>query len=538
MSGRTNGGERAGVVVAVPTTAGLIEVMGLRWSQKIPSSRVVLGNETADQCERWTKEYNSLLRPGDPMRTLLGLNESGGYRLVVSAEIDHGRSWMMPVSAAHAAAARGQPLHNDVTRARLLVWTTGAIDFAQPETAREAKVVENDYHLIGKIDHSRALFAAAAHAGTPVLCLLPEGPDAAKAAAILGKVLGAQPHHVAIAASLADLLAPLEGFLKSGNFDALPENAQPLALYVAPAKREDQTPSDDEPRPPKPGSASAPGPGPQSTFSARTEPPPPPSPAMPKAAEPRLPLGALIGVGVLALAIGGTYLALTGLGRGGPPQNGQAGPVQQATSPIQTQPTQPTATQPTATQPTTTQPTTTQPTTTQPTTTPASTTPTLTQPRQTQPAQTQPAQTQPTQTQPAQTQPATQTASSQPQVQTQPAQPATTETPPASAAVVVARLTLLAAPQGSSCQAQIYQLPPRFAETVVEIAADRPSVEIDGANLCGLAVTGATFQRGSGSPTVASLSSPNRIVFTQSGQPIAPPALSVAGGGRVELKLK
>jgi hypothetical protein len=104
----------------------------------------------------------------------------------------------------------------------------------------------------------------------------------------------------------------------------------------------------------------------------------------------------------------------------------------------------------------------------------------------------------------------------------------------------VARLTLLAAPPGSSCQAQIYQMQPRFAETVIEIPADRPSVEIDGANLCGLAVAGATFQRGTGSATVQSLSTPTRVVFAQSGQAIAPPALSVTGAaaGRVELKIR
>ncbi len=280
MSVRGSGAEKAGVLVVVPTTAGAIEIMGLRWSPKIPSSRVVLGNETADQCERWTKEYNSLLRPGDPMRTLMGLHDSGGYRLVVSAEIDHGRSWMMPVSAGHFAAARGEALHNDPSRARLMIWTTGAIDYAQPETARDAKVVENDYHLISKIDHSRALFAAAAHAGMPVLCVLPKGPDAEKAAAILGKVLGQQPHHVAIAGSLAELIAPIEGFLKAGDFQALPENAQPLTLYVAPQERADRTASEEPaqaaPQPP------------------RADAPPPPPPGAPRSPEQprRLPMRA------------------------------------------------------------------------------------------------------------------------------------------------------------------------------------------------------------------------------------------------------
>ncbi len=490
------------MVVVVPTTAGAIEIMGLRWSPKIPSSRVVLGNETADQCERWTKEYNSLLRPGDPMRTLMGLHESGGYRLVVSAEIDHGRSWMMPVSAGHFAAARGEALHNDPSRARLMIWTTGAIDYAQPETARDAKVVENDYHLISKIDHSRALFAAAAHAGMPVLCVLPKGPDAEKAAAILGKVLGQQPHHVAIAGSLAELIAPIEGFLKAGDFQALPENAQPLALYVAPQERADRTASEETApaaEPPPPRSASA-DPAPLAGAA-----PPPPYAAAGVASKGGLPVGALVGVGLVVAAIGIAYVALVGFGRA--PQTAVATlPPSTPAQPQQTRPatpTQPQATQNPATQPPTPQ-------------SPA--------------AQTSPAQPQPGQPQPAQ-QPAT-------QASTTPPQPAQPQQPAQTMATSVAKLTLLTAPAGSSCQAQIYQLPPRYVETVVEVPGDTPVLEIDGANLCGVAVSGATFQRGTGSATVQSLSSPTRAVFTQGGQPVAPPALALAAGNRIELKLK
>ncbi len=477
------------MIVIVPTTAGAIEIMGLRWSPKIPSSRVVLGNETADQCERWTKEYNSLLRPGDPMRTLLGLHENGGYRLVVSAEIDHGRSWMMPVSAGHFAAARGEALHNDPARARLMIWTTGAIDYSQPETARDANVVENDYHLVGKIDHSRALFAAAAHAGVPVLCVLPKGPDAEKAATILGKVLGQQPHHVAIAGSLAELIAPIEGFLKAGDFEALPENAQPLALYVAPQEREDRTASE-EPPAPEPAARTTPPPPPPGASAPRAGAAPPPPYG--EARKGGLPTGALVGVGLVALAIGGAYLAIGGLGRGGAPVQGVSSPLPPQQQPQQQQ-------QPSAAQ---------------------------TRPPQQQQAAAQPATTQQPAQQPAQTQSA----------QTQSAQ-----TPAAaSVAAPVAKLTLLTAPAGSSCQAQIYLLPPRYVETTVDVPGDNPVFEIDGANLCGVAVSGATFQRGTGSATVQSLSSGTRAIFTQGGQQVAPPALALTGGSlnRIDLKLK
>jgi hypothetical protein len=463
MTVRDNGSERSGMVVVVPTTAGAIQVMGLRWSQKIPSSRVVLGNETADQCERWTKDYNNLLRPGDPLRTLMGLHEGGGYRLVVSSEIDHGRSWMMPVSASHCGAALGEPIHNDLARAKLMVWTTGAIDFAQPDTARDAKVVENDYHLVSKIDHSRELFAKAAHAGTPVLCVLPKGPDAERAATVLGKVLGQQPHHVAIADSLAELTAPLDAFLTRGDFNAPPPNKNQLAIY---APRVDKTATDDAPQPA--AAAAAPPKAEPPPLAGTQAVPPYIAAAAAAAAKPSssLPLGALIGLGVVALGIGGAYFALTGLKTNG--SGGTQTPVAVA------------------------------------------------QPQNDPPAAQPPVQNPPT--------------------QTPTAQPPAAHTPPGS---VAARLTLLVAPAGSSCQAQIYNLSPRFTETVVEIAGDKPVVEIDGANLCGLAVSGANFQRGTGSGAVQSLSTGNRIVFNQSGS-IVPPTLSLTGAAleKIEIKLK
>ncbi|MGL4241440.1 MAG: hypothetical protein ACRCTI_10055, partial [Beijerinckiaceae bacterium] len=265
------GVERSGVAVIVPTTAGAIKVLGLRWSQRIPSSRVVLGNETSDQCELWTKDYNSLLRPGDPMRALLGLPDGGGCRLVVSDEIDHGRSWIVPVAAAHFADARAQAVHADIARARMMIWGTGAIDFSQPENADQAKIVENDYHLTGKIDLSREHFATAAHDGTPVLCLLPAGPDAERAAGILKKVLGQQPHHVEIVKSLADIIRPIEAYLNKGNFNAPPDMKYAPVPYTPPPENEVE-PEAEEASVAKPAAAA------RTTEKARPAAPPPPQP--------------------------------------------------------------------------------------------------------------------------------------------------------------------------------------------------------------------------------------------------------------------
>jgi len=110
--------------------------------------------------------------------------------------------------------------------------------------------------------------------------------------------------------------------------------------------------------------------------------------------------------------------------------------------------------------------------------------------------------------------------------------------PLATPAGPIARLFLLTAPAGGSCQAQLYQLQPRFGEVVLDLRGDEPMIEIDGRGLCGLAVAGAAFQRGSGSALVPSHSSPTRIVFAQNGQPIIAPALLLPGGGRAEIRIK
>jgi class 3 adenylate cyclase len=122
-----------------------------------------------------------------------------------------------------------------------------------------------------------------------------------------------------------------------------------------------------------------------------------------------------------------------------------------------------------------------------------------------------------------------------------PAPLAVAPAPPAAdapAAPPAARLTLLAAPEGSSCQAQLYQMQPRFAETPMDVPADRGAIEVDGRALCGLAVAGATFQRGAGSALAASHSSASRVVFAQTGQPLAAPPLLLPGGGRVEIRIR
>jgi hypothetical protein len=455
--------KRSGLTVVVPTTAGAILIRGLRWTQKIPASRVVLGNETADQCERWTKEYNNLLRPGDPMRTLLGLPEGGGFRLVVTSEIDHGKSWIMPVAAGHFGSALGEALHTDIPKARLLIWTTGALDFSMAENASAAAIVPNDYQLVSKIDHSRELFATAAHAGTPVLCILPAGGDAERAATVLGKVLANQAHHIAIAGSLADLTGPLDSFLKGEDFSAMA--ARRTALVPIPKPEPEAKPAAEtvvEPPPVEP-------PVTQAT--------PPPMGAYALAGDrPRMPSQGMDSrkIGIIAAAA----LTLMGTGTGAYLLMQKPAPTPPALVVTPTSPTTPG--------------------------TPPSTLPQST--------------TLPTQAPPAQS----------------------TLAPAGS---TVARLTLLAAPAGSSCQAQAYQMQPRFVETIVDLSPDKPVAEIDGNALCGLAVAGsgpvrARFLQSSVTGVVQSLSSATRVIFNPGATVDRLPVVLMEGGSldRIELR--
>lgn len=240
---------RTGLAFVAPTTDAPVLIRRLSLTPKIPVSRVVLANETASPCEQWTRDYNHLLAEGAPARALLGLPDKGGCRLVVSADIDHGKSWMMPVAAAHLALAAGHAAADRIVGAKALIWTTGAIGLAHAERLDEARIVEDDYHLKSKATRSRELFAEAQHAGTPVLCLLPSpagepSRDAAEAATWLAAILKNQPHHIRMVATLGDLQAALGLFMKRGRIEDLdappPGSGRGLAPIVAKPETDEQ----------------------------------------------------------------------------------------------------------------------------------------------------------------------------------------------------------------------------------------------------------------------------------------------------------
>ena len=481
MAGDQNA-RRSGVFVVVPTTDQPIILKKLAWSARVPVSRVVLATESSEVCEPWSTQYSNLLRPGEPLRQILGLPDGGSYRLAASGSIDQGKSWMVPTLAAHCALTQGEAVTHKASEAKLVIWGTGAIDLSVADTASEARVTQQEYHLTTKIDRCRHLFADAEHGATPVLALVPRGEEAERAVAILGKILGGQPHHIVVVSSLADIAAPIDLFLRSGAFE-------PQAVASAPdrsaapgsssmALRPFESRSAEQPAQPQPAQTAAAQPQ-QTLVQPRPAGDEPSiadvlkSPQAPRSrrqvlgdkpastgSSSRLPLIAAAGLVLVAGAAGaGWYLT-----RGGSAEDPYQAP------PTLTQPGTSGATQPTSGQQIGGQQ--------------GATAPSLGQ--QTAPSLSQ------------------QSAGAQ-------------SGPVAMSGSALARLVTLSAPAGSTCEAQIYEIRPRYSEASVDIG-EVASVAIEGQDICGLALdpvapAKAKFQNGTGPAVVASKSTPTRVVF-------------------------
>lgn len=485
---------RTGLAFVAPTTDEPVLIRRLSLTPKIPVSRVVLANETASPCEQWTRDYNHLLAEGAPARALLGLPDKGGCRLVVSADIDHGKSWMMPVAAAHLALAAGHQPADRIVGAKALIWTTGAIGLAHAERLDEARIVEDDYHLKSKAMRSRELFAEAQHAGTPVLCLLPSpagepSRDAAEAATWLAAILKNQPHHIRMVATLGDLQAALDTFMKRGRIEDLDAPAPGAGRDLAPLATK---PAADDPPPAAAPAESALA---QTTapdaLNARGEAAAPASRASASAnaasranAAERRPVS-------VPLALAAAALGVLVVGAGAfvwtrPP----SAPVQQAAS-LTPQPARPPA-----------------------------------------PA---PAPAAGTATPPAAASPVTPAA-------VQPA--AAPAAPPVTGAV--ARLVLLTAPPGRDCRSLVMDMQPRFEESVQMIEVGQGPIDIDASSVCGLAVAGheqvtAAFSPAARGLAIASLSSGSRWILNPlatGGERRIPIDLGGAQSGQIILQLR
>jgi hypothetical protein len=279
-----------------------------------------------------------------------------------------------------------------------------------------------------------------------VLALVPQGEESERAAAILEKVLGGQPHHVAIVSSLAEIAAPIELYLRSGVFVPVvvtpPEPSRALEPFMP--KPEADTP---KPAPESAPAAAATGEASASTSARRS--------VLGEERKSGIPVPLILTAAVVLM--GAATAAVT----------------------LMRDPT--------------------------PATTP--------------PAAASVAPAQPTQPAPQQQRPAA-SASAPAATPAQPGAAQPVATTPAGPAL--ARLVTLAPPPGSSCDAQVYEMRPRFVETEIDVPDSPDALTVDAQDICGVALTllgttKARFQSGTGSAGVPSQSSAARIIFNPTG---------------------
>jgi hypothetical protein len=138
--------------------------------------------------------YQAFTAQGGPLDVAFGISSSS-FDLRLSARIDTGRSWELPVALAHWLQAKGHIL--GVDEPELLVWATGALDL-------DMGVIAQDYHLATKLSASQGLLKAAVEEGRRVLVLLPDSaalPEGLESTVAL--------HQVASVQEAIDFLRPL-----------------------------------------------------------------------------------------------------------------------------------------------------------------------------------------------------------------------------------------------------------------------------------------------------------------------------------------
>lgn len=108
--------------------------------------------------------YQAFTAQGGPLDVAFGISSSS-FDLRLSARVDTGRSWELPVALAHWMQGQGHLV--GVDEPELLVWATGALDL-------DMGVIVQDYHLERKLAASLGLLKAAVEKGCRVLVLLPD----------------------------------------------------------------------------------------------------------------------------------------------------------------------------------------------------------------------------------------------------------------------------------------------------------------------------------------------------------------------------
>jgi len=167
-----NGAAGGKACVVIPTTGGLVWILGLKDRGRLKSSYAVLENDFRQL--KLSKDYHQFVSgPLTAVRAAAPVSE-----LTLSENIDTGRSWEFPTLTAHLLRQADRLVFPDRKRLERdlepgcdLVWATGMLD-------PELSPVAADYKLSRKLELSRPLFEACRRAGRKVDILLCSGQPA------------------------------------------------------------------------------------------------------------------------------------------------------------------------------------------------------------------------------------------------------------------------------------------------------------------------------------------------------------------------
>ena len=180
------------VSIIIPTTDGPAQVLRLASLQSAPRS--VMRTQQDYRPLPVSAAYQAFTAQGGPLDVAFGISSSS-FDLRLSARVDTGRSWELPVALAHWLQGQGHLV--GVDEPELLVWATGALDL-------DMGVIVQDYHLERKLAASLGLLKAAVEKGCRVVVLL---PDAAMLPEELESTVAL--HQVTSVQEAIDILRPL-----------------------------------------------------------------------------------------------------------------------------------------------------------------------------------------------------------------------------------------------------------------------------------------------------------------------------------------
>ncbi|HAU28608.1 MAG TPA: hypothetical protein DCW68_00640 [Rhodospirillaceae bacterium] len=190
--------------VVVATTEGPSEILRLTPEDPDVRSVACLGGKAIPL--PISKAYDAFVR--EPTGVIARAFGHEAFRLDVSAPIDDGLSWQLPVFAAHALLA-AQRLAMPGKAGDHVLWLTGEVD-------RDLRVLPVA-HCLAKLDRSRTFFAESMAAGARVTVFLPQG-NAMDIGACWAKRNGLDPERLRIVpvVSMEEVLQALGLAQKTG----------------------------------------------------------------------------------------------------------------------------------------------------------------------------------------------------------------------------------------------------------------------------------------------------------------------------------